>query len=170
MSQEGLRQALLVCKPGDPQNLTLILGSTISCCQTELAVFDQPVTPGPMQAEKCTGYLINHASDLTKLIKFIVSSGQLDQSTIRESLLRVHKTAHNAAEGDLSDLCLTLFKHYVAYESGIVVENMIAFIKECLIPLLAPAEHKSLYKEMISQFLSIPRREISQKSVIQAMT
>lgn len=62
-----------MCKPGDPEHLTAVLGLNINACQTELGAFDLlPSDDGPIEAERFTGYLVNHASDLTKLIKYIV--------------------------------------------------------------------------------------------------
>ena len=89
---------------------------------------------------------------------------------MRECLLSTHKEAHGQGDGDLSDLALTLFHHYVVNESGYCVENMISFLKECVLPLLTDAERHTLFKEMISQFLRVPKREISQKAVIQAIS
>ena len=85
---------------------------------------------------------------------------------VRECLLVAHKEAHGKAEGDLSDLALTLFRHYVVNESGYCVENMISFLKECVLPLLTDAERHTLFKYIISQFLKVPTRQISQKAVI----
>ena len=74
-NQEALKQALQECKPGDPQAMTQALGQEIVRCQNALSAYDvQQVSPGPLQAERSTGYLINHASDLTKLIKLIIKS------------------------------------------------------------------------------------------------
>ena len=58
--------------------LTAVLGMNINACQTELGVFDQlPSDASPIDPERYTGYLVNHATDLTKLIKFIASSGKV---------------------------------------------------------------------------------------------
>lgn len=69
---------------------------------------------------------------------------------MRSCLLSVHKEAHSNAKGDLSDFALTLFRHYVVNESGYCVENMISFLKECVLPLLTDDERHTLFKEMIS--------------------
>ena len=51
----------------------------INAIQKELAVFDNnKVSTTPLDPHKHTAYLINHASDLTKLIKFIFFNGQLE--------------------------------------------------------------------------------------------
>ena len=114
---------------------------------------------------------MNHASDLTKLIKYIVQVGSIELNTIRESLLRVHREAHQRqGEGDLAELTLTLFRHYVVNESGHCVENMISFIKESMLPLLTQSERQRLFEAIISQFLRVPQRQISQKAVIQALS
>lgn len=123
----------------------------INAIQKELAVFDNnKVSTTPLDPHKHTAYLINHASDLTKLIKFIFFNGQLEQSAIRESLIRVYKEAHSADEGDLAEFTLTLFRHYVVNESGHCVEDIISFIKDCILPLLTVDEQTKLYREILS--------------------
>jgi len=101
-----------------------------------LATFDHEASTTPLEPQRYTAYLINHASDLTKLIKYIFLNGKLEQSAIRDSLLKVHRQAIGSEEGDLSEFTLTLFRHYVVNESGHCVEDMISFIKDCILPLL----------------------------------
>ena len=95
-----------------------------------------------IEPEKYTGYMINHASDLTKLIKHIFQNGQLEKDAIRQSLIKIHMEASNLDQGDLSDFTLTLFRHYVVNESGRCVEDMISFLKDCIMPVLTDDEKK----------------------------
>ncbi len=37
-----------------------------------------------------TAYLVNHASDLTKLIKFIILSKEVDNDSLRQVMISVH--------------------------------------------------------------------------------
>lgn len=89
--------------------------------------------------------MINHASDLTKLIKFIFQNGQLEKDAIRQSLLKVHMEAQNESSGDLSNFTLTLFRHYVVHESGRCVEDMISFLKDCILPILTEEEKRKFF-------------------------
>ena len=93
--------------------------------------------------------MINHASDLTKLIKFIFQNGQLEKDAIRQSLLKVHMEAQNESSGDLSNFTLTLFRHYVVHESGRCVEDMISFLKDCILPILTEEEKRKFFSQAI---------------------
>lgn len=144
------------------RELTKLIGSN----QPELAPLYDQIMQTPIAPEKYTGYLINHAIDLTKLIKFIFQNGQLETSAIRESLLRVHASANKSDSNGLSDFTLTLFRHYVVNESGRCVEDMISFLKDCVLPILTEDEKKNFFEATLEQFLRQPEGHISQKAVI----
>lgn len=121
---------------------------------------------GPLDPSNHLGYLVNHASDLTKLVKHIVQSGKVDNKAIREALLTIHKEAHQGDQGNLAGFALTLFEHYVVNESGHCVEYMISFFKSCLMPLMNAEEQRQLFRDILSKFLRVPQKYFSQKAVI----
>ena len=47
---------------------------------------------------------------------------------------------------------------------------MVSFLKECILPLLNKDEQRKLFKAVLSEFLRVPEKKISQKSVIQAVS
>lgn len=114
-----------------------------------------------MEPERFSAYLVSHASDLTKLIKYTLKNGKLENDAVRESISKVYNEAHGSSEADLSAFALTLFEKYVVNESGSGVQDMITFVKECLIPILNQEERKNFYRELLSRFLKTPQKHIS---------
>ena len=47
---------------------------------------------------------------------------------------------------------------------------MVAFIKVCILPLLNLDEQSKLFKAILSEFLRVPQKKISQKAIIQAVS
>jgi len=61
-------------------------------------------------------------------------------------LIQVHTSAHQSESEGLADFTLTLFRHYVVNESGRCVEDMISFLKDCILPILTEDEKKKFFE------------------------
>ena len=63
-------------------------------------------------------------------------------------------------------MAINLFTHFVVYESGKSVDNMLTFIKECLLEYMNKEEKTAFFRKAIEKFLYKPDKNISQKAVI----
>ena len=73
-------------------------------------------------------------------------------------------------EGSLANVAINLFTHYVVNESGKSVDDMLQFIKECLLKFMAAEEKDTFFRMTIQRFLFTPQKTISQKAVVQALS
>ena len=73
-------------------------------------------------------------------------------------------------EGSLANVAINLFTHYVVNESGKSVDDMLQFIKECLLKFMTAEEKDNFFRMTIQRFLFAPQKTISQKAVVQALS
>jgi len=71
---------------------------------------------------------------------------------VTEAIQKVDTTG----EKNLANVAINLFTHFVVNESGKSVENMLTFIKECLIEFMTKEEKTSFFRMAIEKFLFRP--------------
>jgi hypothetical protein len=86
------------------------------------------------------------ASDFTKLIRTLLK----EQKTPASKILR-------DIEPDLSQMAFEVFKRFVVYDQGTIVkQDALAFISECLYPVMTKEEKREVVFSAIDAFLAKP--------------
>ena len=69
----------------------------------------------------------------------------------------------------MSVLCFELFKRFIAFESGVIRQEILTFITEIVFPIMTHEEKKAFTFRIIEEFLSQVHNNISQKSILEAL-
>ena len=147
--QEELRGKLQSKLPADTSFIELV--QQIKKCQL--------TTSSDNDSIECLQYLVMVASDLAKLLDYIVNLDSIVD--IRSHFLKVSP--------NMTDFCLELFDHLVVRESGVVATEMTKLMKDCFFKFMNEEEKTTFIAKVLDSYLSTPQAGFSQNAVLDSI-